>query len=86
MGLNLSMLFSHLKNNRVLIELDIEDMPPIKVEMSPANFFRLVDAVITTAVPFIASVNKNIADGKVEDVKVEFNTEEWGRKMDGEEI
>lgn len=82
MGLNLSMFFYHLAdNNRVVIEVKIQGMPDLKLDMTPANFFRLADAVVTAAVPFIEKVKANIGDVKGEDIKVDFNTNEWEQKM-----
>ncbi len=87
MGLNLSMLFHHIeKTNRVVIEVNVETMPNLTLDMTPANFFRLVDAVVGSAVPFIEQVKKSLAEGKGEDIKVEFNTEEWGKRMNGEKV
>lgn len=71
------------ENNKINFYLAIGDMR-IVIGLLSTDFLNLVDAIVQSGGPFLASVKEHIANNIQEDIKTDFDPVEWEKLWENE--
>ncbi len=72
------------KKDIIEFSIQVGSAPPVAIGMDADSFFGLCEGIIQVGQPFLEEIKRKRAEGIKQDIKAEFNTQEWEKKMEGE--
>lgn len=80
-----SFRFSYTQEKDIIeFSIKIGSSPTVLVGLGADAFFQLCDTLVVKGQPFLEEIKRKRAEGIKQDIKAEFNTQEWEKKMEGE--